>query len=128
MKPWILVVIAVDIIVTALVLRRILARRAANRTAPTAPAAPGLFDIRKLRAFTDEIHPRIGEYVRANWSGQPESLPGVLSAVLDDVSATANRMGLALDRDVLKRVVESSLAKHGAAKSDVVREALKQVA
>jgi hypothetical protein len=125
MKPWILVVIAVDIIVTTLVLRRVLARRAANQAGP---AAPGLFDIRKLRAFTDEIHPRIGEYVRANWSGQSDTLPGVLSAVLDDVSATANRMGLALDREVLKRVVESSLAKHGAAKSDVVREALKQVA
>jgi hypothetical protein len=110
--------------VTALVLRRVITRRIEN--AAGVPA--GTLDLSKIREFTETIHPRIGEYVRTNWSGQTEALPGVLAVILDQVEATAREKGLTFDRDTLKRLIETSLARHGVAKSGQIREALKQVA
>jgi len=124
MKVYLVLFVIFDILVTALILRHLLAKRAAAGDG----AAAALLDIGKLSQFTQAIHPRVGEMVRANWSGDPAALPQVLSRVLDEVEREARSRGLTDDRGVLKRVIEYSLAKHRLARSGEVREALRQVA
>jgi hypothetical protein len=130
MEPWIIAFVVVDLVVTALVVRHILVKRAAaaaggNLTRDEGAAIP---DLGRLREFTDAIHPRIGEIVRANWSGDSMSLPGVLGLALEEADREARSRNLPLERDILKKLVESSLAKHGVARGAQLREALKQVA
>ena len=81
-----------------------------------------------LRKFSDVIHPRLGEMVRANWSGDADSLPTVLTMALEETEREARSQGLSLDRDLLKKVVELSLSKHHVTKGAVLHEALKKVA
>jgi len=128
--PWIIAFVVFDIVVTALVLRHLLQKRAERTTAAGLVTDEGVVipDWRKLKTFTDAIHPRIGEIVRANWSGDDMSLPGVLAMALDEAEREARNHGLELDRDILKQLVESSLARHGVVKGSRLREALKQVA
>jgi hypothetical protein len=128
MEPWIIAFVVVDLVVTALVVRHILVKRAAAGGNPATEEGVAIPDLGRLREFTDAIHPRIGEIVRANWSGDPMSLPGVLGLALAEADREARSRNLPLDRDILKKLVESSLAKHGVAKGSQLREALKQVA
>ncbi len=129
LMPWIVVFVVFDMVVTVLVIRHVLARRAAAGDAAREGNARGaLPDLRRIAGFTEAIHPRLGEIVRAHWSGDPMSLPGVLGIALDEAAREARERGLELDRDTLKRLVEASLAKHRVAKGGALREALKQVA
>lgn len=121
---WIALFVAVDAVITVIVLRR---HRAAQASAP-GDSLPVMLDLGKLRGFADAIHPRIGDYVRTNWSGDPEALPGVLAVVVENATAEARSRGLDLDRTVIKRVVEHSIAAHKLAGGAVVREAMKRVA
>ena len=128
--PWIIAFVVLDIVVTALVLRHVFRKRAEARTEAGIATDEGVAipDFGRLRAFTDVIHPRIGEIVRANWSGDDMALPGVLGMALEEAEREARNHGLPLDRDILKQLVQASLAKHGVAKGSRLREALKQVA
>ncbi len=130
---WMACVVAADVVVTAFLIARYLARQRANATAGGAPMAIGaasgaLPSFLALRKFTDAIHPRIGELVRSSWSGDPDSLPTVLAMALDEAQREAQAQGLVLDRDLLKKVVELSVAKHHVTKGAVLREALEKVA
>lgn len=114
--------VVVDLLVTARVLRRFFKKRMAQA------GLPPTLDLHRLREFTDVVHPRVGEYLNANWDRRPETLPGVLSALLEQIAGVAREQKLELDRDVLKRLLQISVAKHQIARSGVLREALKQVA
>jgi hypothetical protein len=81
-----------------------------------------------LGQFAREQHPKIGEYMRANWSGVGEQLPGVVSALLDQLDRDAKAQGLALDRQMLKSMLASSLRSHRIGKGHELGDALKQVA
>ena len=133
--PWIICFVAVDLAVTTLVIRRLLARRAqggspvaSGAESSESAAGPAIPDIGRLREFTDAIHPRIGEIVQANWNGNPDSLPGALSLAIDEAEREARDRGLTLDRGLLKKLVETSLERHGVIKGSRLREALKKVA
>jgi len=126
---WILCVVVADIAVTLFVVLRYMASRGTDVSPVTiAKAAAQLPNLAALRKLTDEIHPRIGELMRSSWSGDPMALPGVLAQALDETERAAREQGLTLDRRVLKKLVESSVAKHGIAHGAMLREALKQVA
>jgi hypothetical protein len=126
MWPWLAAVVAIDVAITGFVIRRVLRRRAAVANG----AAPTVFtlDIRTLRQFTDAMHPRIGEYVRANWSGIPDDLPAVLEHLLGELATEAKARNLPLDRDLLKQMLAGSLHSHRVGRSSQVRDALAKVA
>ena len=130
MQPWIIAFVILDLVVTTIVVWRILAKRAAASAEAGAATDAGVSipDIRQLRQFTDAMHPRIGEIVRANWSGDAASLPGVLGLALDEAEREARNRDLRFDRDILKKLVEISLSKHRVARGVELREALKKVA
>lgn len=133
MLPYLIAFIVLDVVVTAVVLRRAFAKQNARwakekeEKSAGAPAAT-LPNWGALKSFTDDLHPRIGELVRMNWSGDSMSLPGVLAQALDLAERESRTRGLDLDRETLKKLVETSLALHHVAKGGVIREALKQVA
>lgn len=139
LAAWIACVVVADVIVTLFFIRRFLARQKANAGVAGvagvagAPAAIGgaanaIPSFVALRKFSDAIHPRLGEMVRANWSGDADSLPTVLTMALNETEREARNFGLNLDRDLLKKVVELSLSKHHVTKSAVLHEALQKVA
>jgi hypothetical protein len=117
------VFVVVDIIVTAAVLWIIFTRRKAD-------GAPNLFgfDFGRFKRFTDEAHAEVGEYLRANYSGDPQQLPGVLPPLLDRLQARAQSEGLPLEREMLKTVIARSAAMHKVAKQNDVAHALDRVA
>jgi hypothetical protein len=84
--------------------------------------------IRALMRFAREQHARIGEYMRANYSGVPEQLPSVITALLDELERTAKEQDLPLDRDKLKPMLASSLRMHGIGKTRERDEAFARVA
>jgi hypothetical protein len=78
--------------------------------------------------FAREQHARIGEYMRANYSGVPEQLPSVITALLDELERTAKAQNLPLDREKLKPMLASSLRMHGIGKARERDEAFARVA
>jgi hypothetical protein len=85
-------------------------------------------DLRALAAFTREKHPRIKEYLSANWSGAPEQLPHVLESLLAELDHDARERGLTLNREMLKSILASSVRAHRVVKTHDLGEAMKQVA
>src|SRR5262245_27271558 len=69
-------------------------------------------DLRSLLAFTKERHDRIGEYMRANWSGTAEHLPQVLRSLLEELERDVRARGLAIDRESLKSMMAASIRAH----------------
>ena len=127
---WIIAFVIFDLIITLVVIRAVMAKRATGLpiTGEDAESHTPLPDFGQLKEYSDAIHPRLGELVRMQWSGDAESLVTVLPMALDLADREARARGLVLDRDILKKFVESSLAKHGIARGSQIREALKQVA
>jgi hypothetical protein len=122
MPGWLLPVIVADLVITSVVVWFVFARRGAR--------ADRMLDVpfAALREFTDVVHPRIGEYVRANWSGMPDQLPRVLGSLLDEIERESRSRSLALDRGMLKLLLARSLASHGIGHGSDVRQALELVA
>jgi len=121
---WVALAVAVDLVVTWVVVSRALAKKRAAAAAVPA-SMPNLGVVWK---FAKAMHPRIGEIVRTNWSGDATALPGVLAMAVDEADREARAQGLTLDRVVLKDLVQASVAKHGVARRAMVLEALKRVA
>ena len=88
MLPWLAAVVAVDLAISAYVIRRVLRKRIPRANGENSPTVFTL-DIRALRQFTQALHPRIGDYVRANWSGIPDDLPPVLEHLLGELETEA---------------------------------------
>ena len=119
-----------DVLVMMLVLRKVLKIRV-NVTTQINRGGNGITTLDQLRALGDfarQEHDKIGEFMRANWSGFAEQLPSVLTSLLDVVDRDAKDKGLTLGRDALKSMVASSLKAHKIGKGRELGEALKQVA
>ncbi len=85
-------------------------------------------NLAQLKTSSDSAHALIGEYMRANYSGQTESLPGLLSSLLDQLEARAAAENLPLNREALKMVLLRSLTSNRTASTREVQTALRQVA
>ena len=130
MKQLLLPFLALDVIVMAAVLVTVFRLRG-GAMAVTFRNAAGILSLdgmRALEAFSREQHQRIGEYVRANWSGIPDQLPPVLTTMLDELERAAKAKNLPLDRDVLKVMLAASLRSHRIGTGRERDEALKRVA
>ena len=130
MNPLLLSFIVLDLIVTAAVVVTVLKLRGGARAVSyrNAPSIVSIEQMRALEAFSIEQHARIGETVRANWSGIPDQLPGVLTALLDELERTVREKGLPLDRAALKAMLAASLRSHRIGKGRERDEAFKLVA
>ena len=130
MNHLLLPAIALDLIVTVAVIAVVLKLRGTAWAVAFRNVASivSLDQVRALDGFAREQHQRIGEYMRANWSGMPEQLPSVLSALLDELERGAKAKNLPLDRDVLKTMLASSLRSHRIGKDSERNEAFKRVA
>ena len=130
MKEFLIPFIVLDLIVFAIVLKKVLGLhgRARVMTLPGTSSAMGLEQFPALAKFAREQHKRIGEYMRANWSGIPEQLPSVISALLNELERDAQEQGLVVQRDLLATVLATSLRSHRIAKGRELDGALKQVA
>jgi hypothetical protein len=130
MNEWIVLFIVFDVIVTTAVILFVLKRRARMQGAALATGSPiaTLAQFREFAAFARDQHERIGEYLRANWSGIPDQLPAVLGALLDKLQSEAAAKNLTVDRDMLKTMVATSLRHHRIAKANDVGNALERVA
>ncbi len=65
-----------------------------------------------LRATSEEAHERIGEYLRANFGGDPAALGHVVHDLLPLVRDIGARHGVELDDDLLRTVIVTSIAAH----------------
>ena len=124
MPGWLLPVIFADLAITGAVVWFVFRKKGAGSRNRQIVGA----DFKALTAFTTATHPRIGEYVRANWSGVPSQLPAVLRALLDELEKEARHRGLHVDRPMLKLLLARSLAGHGIGNGTDVRHALDEVA
>ena len=100
--------------------------------APTSPPTGSFVRIfggqlRGLGKFTREQHDRINDYVRANWNGAPDQLPGVLASLLGELESDAIARGLSFDRETLKSMLAMSLRSADLGGADVLG-ALEKVA
>ncbi len=70
------------------------------------------FSFHDLHATSMEAHQRIGEYLRANFSGDPAALATTLRGLLPAVREIAARHGQKLDDDLVRIVIASSITAH----------------
>jgi len=127
---WLVPFLALDVLVTIVVFVVVLKLRG-KLFALALGAKAGTVSGEQMRAlmtFAREQHARIGEYMRANYSGVPEQLPSVITALLDELERTAKAQNLPLDRAALKPMVASSLRMHGIGKARERDEAFARVA
>jgi hypothetical protein len=90
----IMIAVMIDLVFTAAVISFLIRKR-------------GLLGLLKLnlvkfRAFTEEMNGVTENYLRANYSGNPDDLPPVLAALLDQFEQKAKEQELGLNRDALK--------------------------
>ena len=130
MNHLLLPFIVIDLIVTAAVVVTVLKLRGSAWAISFRNLARivSLDQVRALESFSREQHARIGEYMRANWSGVPDQLPSVLTALLNELEQAASAKGLPLDRELLKAMLASSLRSHRIGKGSERDEAFKRVA
>src|SRR5437899_9329346 len=83
MPSWLGPFLVFDIIVTMIVVAVITKRLKFNINIKVNSSGP--IDVKGLIQFAKDEHGKIGDYLRANFSGQPEMLPGVLEALLDQL-------------------------------------------
>ncbi len=112
--------VAVDIVVTLLVLRFVLAKRGGLGGA--------LGQLRQLAGASAELERETKEYLAANWSGDAASLPGVVEPLLAKLEGDLRARGVDLGRAQLKPFVERVILLQGRARAGDVREAMKRVA
>ena len=128
MNEWLAIFIAFGIVIAVAMIASAvqLKHRVQTKVLPSAVTAITQFG--ELAEFAKQHHERIGEYLRANWSGRPGDLEGVLKSLVDQLEGDARATGLNVDRDTLKTLVATSLRSHRIAKANDVGNALERVA
>lgn len=118
----VIVAVIVDLLITVPIVVWLVRRRRAN-----AMDAAGL-DLGRLRGFTAEIERLVEEHMRSHWSGDPSTLPLVLTSLLATLETRAREEGYPVERPMLKRLMANVVTSKQLASGADVREALKQVA
>lgn len=105
--------VVTDIVVIALVIRRF----RANLLGPTMPGT-------NMGKIVESAHALVGEYLRANYSGDPGHLATALGGLLPRLRELVESHGVEPRPEVVQALIEVSAAKHGIASARRVREAL----
>jgi hypothetical protein len=120
MQHWLVPFIAFDIVMSAIVLMVFLRVRGAVWQ------KIGV-DFKQLRGFSAAAAPKIAEYMRCNYSGNPDALPGVLTGLLDVLERDAKDQGLPLTRPILKSIMTATVSRLNVAKGRELQAAAAQV-
>src|SRR5713101_5065509 len=96
MPSWLGPFIVFDIFVTLIVVAVITKKLKFNVNIKLNSSGP--IDVKGMMEFAKDEHGKIGEYLRANFSGQPEMLASVLEALLEQLDQDAKNRGLTFDR------------------------------
>ena len=104
MIPFILAFLVVDVVVLALVFR--------DRLRLAAKKNP-ILDLGKLSEFAKIAHERVGDHMRANWSGDQATLAAAMPGLVEALERAARTEGLDLERKVLLTLARQSLLDHG---------------
>lgn len=80
------------------------------------------------RTLTADARDLCGNFLRANYSGNPDDLPPLLDQLLTQLDEKATANGASLTRPVLKLVLESALQNQDGVPLRDVHEALRKVA
>ena len=118
---FIVLFVVFDLIVTAAVIGVVLRRR-------TLAAGGSGLDLRKVTELSREIERRTEEYLGANWSGDPATLPVAISSLLSQIESDVQARQVPIDRAQLRVIVGRLIEAKGLAKGHDVREAMQQVA
>ena len=110
-----------DAIVMVIVLRAIIAKRGGLS------AVLGV-NLENIMAVSNEMERETEQYLRANWSGDPTTLPVALTSLLDRFEQRVKEKQLPVTRSELKPMLGRLVLTQRLAKSSDVNEALKQVA
>jgi hypothetical protein len=126
MPNWLLAFIVLDLVITAIVVALFVSGRLKLNV--KIDGAVSSVNFRELMEFSKDKHARVGEYLRANWSGAPEQLPGMLGTLLAELERDAQARGMTVDRDLLKSMLASSVRQHHLTRGKDLEQAMKQVA
>jgi hypothetical protein len=88
----------------------------------------GPVDFSEMHGFIQEKHERIGEYLKANWSGDPKLLTPLLDSLVAELEREAEQHQLPIDRHIAKNIVAKSVEAHRLAPGRAVRKAMARVA
>jgi hypothetical protein len=117
---YIPVIVLADIVVTFVVLQLVLARRGG--------IAGFLRQARLYEAARADLERETQEWLGANWSGDPASLPAAIEPLLVKLEADLTARGVTASRMQLKLLVSRVIMRQGSIGAGEVREAMRQVA
>lgn len=82
----------------------------------------------KVRALSAEAQELVGNYVRANYSGNPDDLPALIEQLLVQLDQKARERGITLERPMLKVILAQTLRAVDGVPMNDVQAALRKVA
>jgi hypothetical protein len=118
--PIIITAVAIDIVVSAAVVVWVMRRRGLVGSIGA--------DLDKIRSFSESVREPIANYLRANYSGDVETLPAALEGLLAVLEAEAKKAHLSLSRDALKMILLRVIAAQNEVPAGIAMTALKKVA
>ncbi len=113
--------VVVDVVATIAIILFVLRRR--GLTLATAGS-----QLKRITEVSREIEQRTENALRTQWSGDPSTLPLVLSGLVSEIEADLRARELPLDRAQLRVLIGRVIEARGLAQGHDVREAMKQVA
>jgi len=126
MPSWLVPFIIFDIFLTLIIVGVITKHIKFNVNLKVNTTGP--IDLKGTIQFAKDEHAKIGEYLRANFSGQPEMLPGVLEALMEQLDQDAKNRGLCFDRQTLKVMLAGSVRSHKVCKPQELQDAMEKIA
>lgn len=102
-------------------------RRVSRTLAETTLPGGRHMDLAAIARFARSAHEEIGAYLAAHYSGNVESLPGVMAGLVDRMQARAQSEGLPFDRRLVMDLIETSAVQHRVARPQEIRAALAQL-
>ena len=82
----------------------------------------------QIQSISKQVHERVSEYMRANYSGSRAQLPAALRGAMNAAAEVAARENVPLDPDMIKALVKSAVANQRIATYTEIERALEQIA
>lgn len=117
---FITMAVIVDIIVTVSIVSFVMKKRGLLKLL-------GL-KFQQLKPFANESRDLAANFLRANYSGNPDELPGVLDQLLVQLEQKAQEQNLPLDREMLKLFLAQALRGQDGVSMNDVQSAMRKVA
>ena len=117
MTPVFWIALAVFVITDIIVITLVIRRMSSSLLGLTLPGG----DPNKL---FESIHAMVGDYLRVNYSGDPQQLPAAIGGLLPQLRDMLRSHGVEPRPEVLRALLQISAAKHRIASTKDVRQAL----